>query len=180
MVYDILPRLSGNPSRRVYVEAESYIPLRTENTNGEGELVSSTYFEQIEFHRALPHSLFEAPGRGEQISEDPVQREGPISLSDAQRSLSFVVSEPDYVPDGYELAAVYLIHKQGQDVALLQWSDGLSLLSLFKQPTGFSDPPTGWEEFHANSVSWVADGYYYTLIGDIIPSELSRIRDATH
>lgn len=177
MVYDLLPRLSGNPSRRLYVEADSYMPLRTENVNGEGELVSATTFDRIEFHRSLPGQLFAAPGNDERVEEDPVQREGPLSLADARRRLSFLVSDPGYVPQGYEFAGAFLIHKQGQEVALLQWFDGLSLLSLFKQPSGISDPPTGWEEFHANSVSWVADGYYYTLIGDIIPSELSSMRD---
>lgn len=177
-VYDILPRLAGNPSRRICVDRETYLPLRTENVDGLGQFVSITYFERIEFHRALDSQLFAGPARVAQVREDPVRRAGPMSIPEVNARARFRVHPPDYVPPGYDFAGAFLIeHATGQAVHL-QWFDGLSLISLFKQPQGSRVPETGWAEYTANSVSWVSDGFYYTLIGDIVPSELARVRDS--
>ncbi len=177
-VYDILPKQFGNPSRRLYIHEDTRLPLRTENVNGMGQRVNVSYFERIEFRRSLPGADFRGPGRGERIVEDSVTREGPYSIAQAERSAGIAATEPGYMPDGYEFVGAVVL-TQGQTGGIqLQWFDGLSLISLFKQPAGADMPKTGWERFQANAVTWVADGYVYSLIGDVTPAELSRIRDS--
>jgi len=178
LVYDILPKQFGNPSRRLYIHEDTRLPLRTENVNGMGQRVNVSYFEHIEFRRSLPGADFRGPGRGERVVEDSVKREGPYSVARAEQIAGIYASEPSYIPDGYEFVGAVVIRQDDTGGIQLQWFDGLSLISLFKQPAGADAPRTGWERFQANAVTWVKDGYYYSLIGDVTPAELSRIRDS--
>jgi len=176
LIYEILPRNSGNPSRRLHVDAEMRLPLRTENVNGLGELVSVATFESIEFVDQIEASVF-APPEGP-IEDDPVRREGPIDLWAAEGEAGFPVREPRYIPEGYRFAGAFIIRTDKSLVVHLQWFDGLSLISLFKQRAGTILPDSAWERYHANTVTWTSGGYLYTLMGDLVPPELARIRDS--
>jgi hypothetical protein len=174
--YDVLPRMAGNPSRRLFVDSYTHLPLRTENVNGMGELFRVVCFTSVSFPDAIDADRFAPPQ--ERVREDFVERWGPMSLNDAASSVDFPLAEPGYIPSGYRFAGAVVLRKDFQYAAHLQWYDGLSLISLFKQRSGTTLPSTGWEESHANSVSWVSMGYYYTLVGDVVPGELSQIRDS--
>lgn len=175
--YNILPKASGNPSRLMFIDAETYLPLRTENVNGLGDLVSVTNYSEVRYVDSLDADLFRAPSGN--VEDDGIEREGPMSKVDAEAQTGFAVREPDYVPDGYRFAGALTL-RQGRSVAVhMQWFDGLSIISLFKQRSGGTLPSgSGWTRHHANSVSWTSDGFSYQLMGDIIPAELSRMRDS--
>lgn len=176
-VYDILPKTSGNPSRRMYVDAATHLPLRTENVNGIGDLVSSSRYDSITFDEAMVASWFKPP-EGDPVDEDPVKRTGPISAAEANASLDFQFREPGYIPTGYGFAGAFVLKRDFTLVGHMQWFDGLSVISLFKQHTGVMLPSSGWQESQASNVTWTDGGFRYTLIGDVVPSELSRIRDS--
>ncbi|MBD3177818.1 MAG: hypothetical protein GF320_21805, partial [Armatimonadia bacterium] len=174
--YNILPKSSGNPSRLMFIDAETYLPLRTENVNGLGDLVSVSAHSEVEYHQSLDAGLFAAPTEG--VREDPVERTGPLNHRQAQTESGIPLSEPGYVPEGYRFAGAFIV-RQGRSVAVhMQWFDGLSLISLFKQRSAGGVSDDVWTRHHANSVSWSSSGYSYQLMGDIIPAELSRMRDS--
>lgn len=176
--YNILPKTSGNPSRLMYIDSETYLPLRTENVNGLGELVNVSVYSEIEYVNSLDEDLFRAPTSN--VEDDGIERAGPMSKASAEAEAGFAVREPDYVPGGYCFAGAFII-KQGRSVAVhMQWFDGLSLISLFKQRSGGTVSSNVWSKLHANSVSWTEGGFSYQLMGDIIPAELARMRDSVH
>jgi len=176
-VYEILPKTSGNPSRRLCIDATTRLPLRTENVNGIGDLVSVSRYDSVTFDEAMPASWFGPPADAS-IDEDPVTRTGPISAAEANASLGFQFREPAYIPTGYKFAGAFVLKRDFALVGHMQWFDGLSVISLFKQHTGVMLPSSGWEDSQASSVTWTDGAFRYTLIGDIVPSELSRIRDS--
>ena len=172
-VVTIKPKRAGNPSRRVWIDAETNVPLKTQFFGADGNLISEATFVDIQF--AVPKSV-------------QVRAPKDVAESDQQQpTLGFDPVKPSYLPPGYGLVASTALSVRGRASGHLQYSDGLGTISLFEGRRGSSSEEPGrtgsrGEPRHGRgeresplALRWEHDDMRFTLIGDISPVELRKI-----
>lgn len=175
-IVEIVPRTPGNPSRRLWVDQYTWLPLRTETWSSSGGLIRSSECSEIRFNPSLGPDTFSLPARA-RVTEDPYTRVGPLELSDAASRTGFRPREPRYLPAGYTFAAAHILSGY-QSVAIhIRYFDGLSTLSLFEKPSNDVESPQ-WGGSVSQALSWADGKLAFTLIGDIASTDLQRIQQS--
>jgi outer membrane lipoprotein-sorting protein len=119
-------RYPGNPSKIVWVDAKTKVPLRQELFDASGQRVGSVEFREITFEASMPANLFTVP------AEARIERGGP--MGDMPKPLiGAPVTEPRYVPPGYLLVRKLSFRRPGMDFVHLRYTDGLNTISLFQE-----------------------------------------------
>lgn len=179
-VIAIRPKRPGNPSRRVWVDAATALPLKSQFFGADGALVSEAGFTAIQF--AVPKSLAA-------LVQPPKNVAAPRQPEPA---LDFDPIKPAYLPPGYELVASAALSARGRPSWHLQYSDGLGTISVFEQrvaaPTGRDDSGRperrhrgarggafGGRPHFPSALRWRHGDLRFTLIGDVSPQEIGKI-----
>jgi outer membrane lipoprotein-sorting protein len=137
----VIPRRPGNPSKTIWVDAKTRVPLKQELYDLEGRLLVASEFREIYFEPSIPANLFtvpvearRAPGRGGAHRE--------AGLKSEERGLEF--GPPRYVPPGYVLVVRMRYERPGFEFAHYRYTDGLNTISLFQERrTGEGDGHRG-------------------------------------
>ncbi len=176
-VVELLPRVPGNPSRTVYADVFTYLPLKTVNLRGTGTLKSISEFTSINFHPRFGKDLFAVPR--DVVVVGGISREGPYDLQRAAGRLGVAIRTPKYLPPGYVFAGAHCLWGAGGARAVhLLYFDGLSTISLFEEPTTHHVVERWLPAGSVHEFRWADGAMKYTLIGDIVPAELARIKDS--
>jgi outer membrane lipoprotein-sorting protein len=160
----VRPRVPGNPSKRVWLDRETFLPLRTELYSHSGQLRTIAAVKEIDYRRAstLSTALFAIP---------PGQREERRPPSDATPAPPF---RPSYVPRGYILAAVEIVGRRPRGHHL-RYTDGLNTVSLFvfdrARRRGRPPDPTP-------AYTRQVGRFHCVLMGDMPPTELQKMLDS--
>lgn len=174
-VIELRPEGRGGGSRRVWIDAEKWVPLRWEDRDAAGALVSATSFTSIQFS-GVPEVA--APTRS--IDPPPVQ----TSPREAPRLAGFRVAAPSYLPRGFERRAVTLSPighgRQATHRVTTVYSNGLGVITLVQAPAGAirnAPRPGKVEVSAAGQLVWVRDGFHFVLDATppLAPGELRRI-----
>jgi negative regulator of sigma E activity len=172
----IRPKRPGDPSRRVWIDSATYLPLKTQFIGAGGKLVSEASFVDIQF--AVPKSVEIQPPK--EVAEAQPQQE----------PLDFDVVNPSYLPPGYALVASTTLSVRGRPSGHLQYSDGLGTISLFeeRQVPGREHARRGGVRGPRRhdrgegplllTLRWEHGGLRFTLIGDISPVELRKMAES--
>jgi sigma-E factor negative regulatory protein RseB len=174
-VVAIKPKRPGNPSRRVWIDAETGLPLKTQFLAAEGNLVSEATFADIQF--AVPKSAAALLRPPKDVAKPEQQQPTP----------GFDAVQPSYLPPGYEVVASTTLSVRGRASRHLQYSDGLGTISLFEEQREPSSDQSARGGSHGRRphsrgprvfplvLRWQHGDMRFTLIGDINAVELRKI-----
>ena len=124
-------RNTGNPSKKLWIDKETFMPLRREHYNSDGVLAMLTFYTQIDYDVKIKDSDFSVP-KGWRIVEAPRNMRR-FSKERISEIVGFDVVEPKYVPAGYILDGFYLFHPmRGGKAVHIRYFNGLNNLSIFE------------------------------------------------
>jgi sigma-E factor negative regulatory protein RseB len=136
LVLSLRPR-GGTTSRRLWVDRATGVLLRTEERDGSGDLVFSSFFTRISYSLNLPSALFRfQPPAGARafsfyLSGDPV-----TNRADFRRLAGFPVIAPPALAGGYRFLHGTTAEYGAFSAAMATYGDGVSALSVFQTPSG--------------------------------------------
>lgn len=134
-------RHTGNPSKKLWIDTETFMPLRREHYNSDGILTTRSFYTAINYDVQVNESDFSIP-KDWQIVQPPEDM-GKFSKEQISRTLDFDIVEPEYLPQGYVLDGFYRFHppppRHGKGIHI-RYIDGLNSISVFEvllPPRGF-------------------------------------------
>lgn len=131
-VLRITPRKAPGPSRKIWVDAERLVVLRSIDYSASGQARTEMEVLSIDCDARIDAARFAAPANaaGQRIAVTTPSR--PHRLGNALR---IQVGKPSYLPRGYSLDGCYLFNCQcgcGHRAAQLTYTDGLGMISIFQ------------------------------------------------
>jgi outer membrane lipoprotein-sorting protein len=187
---EFAPRQPGTrPLRRVWVDVETGLVLRTEIYSSENRLSWLSAFEQIEYRStARPDDFQPPPG----VPEVPAaEEERCIAPRDAELASGIPVRFPRYLPAGFAQTCIHARRHHDYGEVQVLYSDGLSLLSLFESthfrepggggreletPVGVGQLPGRWYDLGlVTALAWGRPGAYFALLGELSRDELLKV-----
>lgn len=181
-VLEVKPKLRHKgPTRKLWIDAEKWIKLKTEDIAPGGAVVSMSYYTKIDFVNTIPDEKFRIePGPGVRVEREPMPLSW-IPIEKARQQAGFRILEPEYLPPGFKLAGATVVPFRGGKLVGLRYTDGVSTLSLFQTP-GRILSPRFLERLHEGPVqpregiySWRQGQINLTIVGRIPTDEIRRV-----
>ena len=171
-VISLFPKHPDNRRRKVWIDKKTYLPLKEEDYNWQGELIYSSFFTKIHFDRQFSKEKFyrDFPRRSR---KKVFPQERFLNLKDLRRKIKFPVSSPHYLPPGYEFQEAVLLFK-GRAVKLT-YTNGLGVICLFQMPANIK--LEGYFK-GAHPLVWRKRGKTFDLKGDVPRKELIKIKQS--
>jgi len=179
-VVEVRPQSRAGGSLRIWIDAHKWVPLRWENRDASGALVSKTAYTSIQFNTPIPDSQVIPRSFGSRSAPiSPL----PLAIEDAERMVGFRVRVPGYLPRGYRRQAVTVsTFGQGGRCAhrvTLSYSNGLGLVTLAQAPARAigKAPRSGRLVWSAPGLVWVQGGIHFVLCAtpSLTREEMKRI-----
>ena len=176
-VISLIPRHPGNPRRKVWIDKKTYLPLKEEDYNWKGELISASFYTEIHFDRRFSKEKFYRDFPKRPRKKVFFSQERFLSLKEMKRKIRFPVSFPYYLPQGYEFQEAVLRFK-GRAVKLT-YTNGLGVICLFQMPPNIKlrgHLKLLFKDFEgAQSLVWRKRGRTFILVANISRKELTKI-----
>lgn len=177
-------RFDGSPAARFWLDTRTLVPLRREDFDTAGKLVSDELFTQVRF------GPLTAPTAAA-VTDGPAPASSPESAWVATSSPATVVASlakrgarlPTTLLAGLPLYAAASSGTGAGQVTDLEYSDGLSVISLFVQRGTLAASMAGWQSLSLDgsrvyvsgqSVTWAGRGEVYTMIADAPPQTVAE------
>jgi outer membrane lipoprotein-sorting protein len=176
-VISLFPKHPDNRRRKVWIDKKTYLPLKEEDYNSRGELISSSFFTEIHFNLRFSKEKFygdfpRRPRKGAFSSQERF-----LSLKDLKGKIRFPVSFPHYLPPGYEFQEAVLLF-EGRAVKLT-YTNGLGVICLSQTSPNIKlrgYPKTIFKDSEgAHPLVWTKRGRTFVLRADISRKELIKI-----
>jgi MucB/RseB N-terminal domain len=182
-----LYRFDGSLAARYWLDRQTVLPLRRELFDTSENVISEDSFTRVQFGAlAVPRSASFAQRQSEQAAQAALP-----SWVAAASPARFVASLDDQgwvlpatLPGGLPLYAAASTSMAGGQVADLEYSDGLYVVSLFAQRGTLAPDMPGWQPVRmagkqsyvaGHSVTWAAAGLVYTMIADASPRTVTEV-----
>jgi len=197
-VIDVRPRYPGNAWKRLWVDKEHSVVLRSESYDSAGALRSRSAFRSIEYGVDISDLMFMLPSEASTYSDQQRESARTATLAALGGELGFKPRLPSHVPQGYDVEGYYIFdHRccEGKS-AIIRYVDGLNSISLFEAmpatpgeatprrvPVEPANPTSGlgWvaEQFGASNVISVLDtSPQVVLVGDLSKAELLHMAES--
>jgi sigma-E factor negative regulatory protein RseB len=177
-------RFDGSLAARFWLDTRTLVPLRREDFDTAGKLVSDELFTQVRFG-----PLTARPAAA--VAEGPALASSPESAWVAAGSPATLVASlakrgtrlPGTLLAGLPLYAAASSGTGPGQVTDLEYSDGLSVISLFVQRGTLAASMAGWQSLsldgyrvyvNGHSVTWAGRGEVYTMIADAPPQTVAE------
>jgi sigma-E factor negative regulatory protein RseB len=179
-IVDVLRR-DGSLAARYWLDTATKLPLRRETFDSRARMISEDAFINLRIGDSGLRGMPVAAVRGWSARLDPVQ----IARLRAQ---GWPV--PKLLPGDLLLIAAHQSATAAGPVIDLDYSDGLSLVSIFLQRGELSRAMPGWQEItlrgsavystdpDSRSLAWSAHGFVYTVIAEAPPATVDQVVDA--
>ena len=177
-------RFDGSLAARFWLDARTHVPLRREDFDTADKLVSDELFTKVQFG-----PLTERPTAATIESPAPASSSGSAWVASSTPAVQVAllakrgVRLPGTLLAGLPLyAAGWSGSGEGQ-VTDLEYSDGLSVISLFVQRGTLAARMAGWQPLSldgvrvyvsGHSVTWAGRGEVYTMIADAPPQTVAE------
>ena len=93
--------------QKLWVDKETWMPLRMETYDKDGKLIMSMEYRNVEFNTGIPDSEFEFKiPDGAKVVTREMTLPKEVTLDEARKSVNFSVAVPTYLPEGYILDKV--------------------------------------------------------------------------
>jgi len=184
MGFEFAPRFPDRPLRRIWLAREHGVILRLEvYREGEG-LISISFYADISFSSDISDAQFKllVP------NTTKIKTIGYTEYSDlneVQKATNMKIGTPAYLPAGFELIGIGVRTYSDtlQDI-VLEYTDGLSDISLFQRSNNFSKPSRSnksemnYEDGLLRVLCWKTDDMDYSLVSELPWEEMLRIAES--
>ena len=189
----IEPKHPGNPKKKIWVDRQTAVILRSEQYRSDGKLSALSFYTQVDFETDVKDNLFKLPS-GWRVIKTPKKTEARMNRGEINQAVGFEIIEPRSLPEGYLLEGYYLSYcPMGGPIVHLRYFDGLNSISLFEHPVhcmGMGGGMMGrmMRGMHGgkkgcrmpqNSIqikkSLVKNGLMFIFVGDISEGQLQKL-----
>jgi len=171
-VISLIPRHPGNPRRKVWIDKKTYLPLKEEDYNWKGKLISAFHYTKIHFDRRFPKKKFYRDLPRRPLKKIFSQKRF-LSLKDLKGKIRFPIFIPRYRPPGYEFQEAVLLAK-GR-VVELTYTNGIGVICLSQMPSNIK--LKGYFE-GTHPLVWRKRGRTFVLIANIPREQLIKIKQS--
>ncbi len=181
-----LYRFDGSLAARYWLDKQTTVPLRRDLFDNVDQLISQDSFTSVKFG-ALAAPQFAGAGTVKAWAQ-PAADPGWVTVAPASRLLSSLAGQgwqvPGSLPGGLPLYAAASADTASGEVADLEYSDGLNVVSLFVQRGRLASSMPGWQQVKVggqrafvsgHSVAWAVPGFVYTMIADASPQTMTQV-----
>ena len=145
----ITPKVTLRPKKRVWFDAQRYIILRMEDYDIAGILNSLFVYTTIDYDRTAVAGQLEQYKKERNAEREQEQdfNEEAISFAEAEKQLGTKLSQPSYLPTGFQLQSISMMTFSGQTTfpgkppVHFKYTDGLTALSLFVRMSEEEEEP---------------------------------------
>lgn len=171
-----LDRPDGSLAARFWLDSKTLVPLRRDVFDTSAQLISEDAFVQVQFG-----SLTTAPTAGAPIQSEWSRVGAPAKLLAELNGQGWKLSAA--LPGGLSLYEAAQSQTGSGEVVDLDYSDGLSVISLFVQ-RGTLAKTGGWQPVSVRghvvyvagrSITWTGRGFVYTMIADAPPRTVEDV-----
>lgn len=190
-ILSLRPRESQGESKRLWIDGDTKVTLKTQTYDAAGDMVGESEFEDIRFVDDIQDSVFIAvTGYG----SEAVETSHPQRRSVLEVKLGFPILEPEYLPPGYVFDRSFLYTCPcgcGMHSALLSYTDGANRVSIFETNVVHEDAAASFcgsddpERRHRISgygsgfmASAVKDGIVCVVVGNVTKEALAKVADS--
>jgi sigma-E factor negative regulatory protein RseB len=191
-----LYRFDGSLAARYWLDRQTMVPLRRELFDTSDNVISEDSFVQVQFgtpaggQLAAPAALpaWVAESSAAQSSAAQPAQPAWVAAVPPARFLASLVDQgwrvPGALPGGLPLYAAAWTTTTDGEIADLEYSDGLYVVSLFVQRGTLAPDMPGWREVSVggqqayvsgHSVTWAGLGFVYTMIADAPPQLVTQV-----
>ena len=140
---EIDPRNSDRASRKIWVDKEKSIPLKTEQYNIQKVLQKLTAFSKISFGLDISDDVFRIqrklfdfgkqrkPPEHEELWN---QSQGELDIDKIREKAKFDATIPNILPGGLMLQSINMIKFDKNQNIHLRYTDGITFISIFQSP----------------------------------------------
>jgi len=132
-IIQLKSRYTGNPSKKLWIDIETFMPLKREHYNSDGILTTRSFYKEIDYDAKLKDSDFSPPKQWRLIKEPQNMQKFP--KAEIAEFVDFDIIEPKYIPAGYVLDGFYRFHppppRRGKGVHI-RYIDGINSISCFE------------------------------------------------
>jgi sigma-E factor negative regulatory protein RseB len=179
-----LYRFDGSLAALYWLDRKTTVPLRRELFDTSEKVISEGSFTRVQFGAFAVPRFTGAAQPQPQLAAQPawVAAASPARFVASLSGRGWLL--PDSLPGGLPLYAAASTQIAGGDVADLEYSDGLYVVSLFIQRGTLAPDMPGWQPVRmasrqayasGHSVTWAANGLVYTMIADAPPQTVSEV-----
>lgn len=131
-ILTISSKYIGRNYKKIWVDKEKYIILKSELYNYNNELISSNVFSMVNFNAQINNDLFipKFIQRNFKIIETNIDEK--YNKTEIEKIIGFDIIEPNYIPAGFKKQGYYLQKRPYKDVGYIQYFDGLNSISIFQ------------------------------------------------
>ena len=178
-------RFDGSLAARFWLDTKTLVPLRREDFDTAARLVSDETFTQVSFGPLTTQPANASYTQGSTLAASPqaawVTAGSPVAMVESMAKSG--VRLPDSLLAGLPLYAAASNGSGAAQVTDLEYSDGLSVISLFVQRGTLAASMAGWQPVNLNgyrvfvsghSVTWTGRGEVYTMIADAPPQTVAE------
>lgn len=134
---EFTPKTDGNPSKKLWVDHDTGVILKSESISSSGKLISRMEFTNISYVKSIRDDVFNRPVAVDAKWTTKEESRG-LTTASAEKILGKPLVLPAYLPNGYALDSISL-HPCGccckLDSVHLRYANGLNSLSIFETPT---------------------------------------------
>lgn len=164
-VIHALPKSPNESARRIWVDQDCYLVMRTQVEDPRGVVLNSSRYSSIEINpKGISPSLFKTTGR--------------VRSTLSPANCPFRLMKPAYIPRGYRLIGIGKMNVSGHSCAHIQFSNGSNVISLFERQTSNDREPVRLRSKTTNVITWAKEGVLFTLMGDVPCPELRKMADS--
>lgn len=187
------PLHPGNPSRRFWVDRETFLFLRQEYFDSQGHLFSWDEYRQVRWG-PVEAALFRPPPE-EQVRGEPLEALRSFARrEEVEKVFGLPLILPRYLPPGYQVSDYWVrLCPDGVERPVVRFQDGLNVLTLFERQFPPPPPRRGWgpwgprglhrgpppppppEPSPQKTLFFSRAGRHFQLVGDLPWEELERI-----
>jgi sigma-E factor negative regulatory protein RseB len=179
-----LYRFDGSLAAQYWLDRKTTVPLRRELFDTSENVISEDSFTSVRF------GAFAVPRFTGGVQRQPPFAAQPawVAAASPARFLASLAGRgwplPASLPGGLPLYTAASTEIAGGEVADLEYSDGLYVVSLFVQRGTLAAAMPGWQPVRmagrqayvsGHSVTWAADGLVYTMIADMPPQTVREV-----
>jgi len=179
-----LYRFDGSPAALYWLDGKTTVPLRRELFDTSENVISEDSFTRVQFGAFAVPRFTGTEQRQSQSAAQPAW----VAAASPARFLASLSSQgwplPASLPGGLPLYAAASTKISGGEVADLEYSDGLYVVSLFVQGGTLAADMQGWQPVRmagqqayvsGHSVTWAGGGLVYTMIADAPSQTVSEV-----
>ena len=180
-VVEVKPEKRVGPSRKLWIDTEKWIKLKTEEITSDGTVISMSYFTKIDFVDSIPDSKFHIDRPAGVRIEREEREPHPVPVERARHEAGFHLMEPSYLPRGFKPAGAVIIPFRDGKIVGLRYTNGVNSVSLFQTPGDKLSPKFIERLQHGPAKSgtevytWREGRINLTIVGRISQDEIRKI-----